>query len=111
MGALGRGLINGSVFIAGSLAFGGIALAEAAGEDADVDAKVSVNFSASLGSRLQAERNNNLSRATTFPGQRDEDVQFFNEQGLHGHIYRVWVDAHLIFDRATGRYDYEQVND
>ena len=74
-------------------------------------ATVSVDFAKSLGPRVRAERNNNLSRATSFAGQRDEDVRFYNEQGLHGSIYRVWVDANLIFDRATGRYDYSIVDD
>ena len=56
---------------------------------------VTVDFDESLGPRMQTERVNNLSRAHTFSEQREADVQFFNEQGLHGEIYRVWVDANL----------------
>lgn len=80
-------------------------------QEAETPARVTVDFSKSLGPRVQAERNNNLSRATSFAGERDDDVRFYNEQGLHGSIYRVWVDANLIFDRATGRYDYAVVDD
>lgn len=74
-------------------------------------ATVSVDFNLSRGARLKAERNNNVSRPTTFTAQRDADVQFYNEQGLHGAIYRVWIDAHLIHDPATGSYNYDVVSD
>ncbi|PLK26735.1 hypothetical protein [Novosphingobium sp. TH158] len=74
-------------------------------------ATVKVDFSKSRGAFLHPERYNNLSRARTFPEQRDADVQFFNEQGLHGHTYKVWVDAHLIFDEAKGTYTYDAIAD
>jgi hypothetical protein len=54
---------------------------------------------------------NNLSRATTFAEQRDADVQFYNDQGLHGRLYRVWVDAQLIHDPAKNTYNYDGIND
>jgi hypothetical protein len=38
-------------------------------------------------------------------------VEFFNEQGLHGQIYRVWVDAERIYDANTGAYNYDEIND
>ncbi|MBK6739898.1 MAG: hypothetical protein IPG64_19580 [Haliea sp.] len=66
---------------------------------------VTVDFAESLGPRMQTERVNNLSRAHTFSEQREADVQFFNEQGLHGEIYRVWVDANLIHDPKILRRD------
>ena len=78
---------------------------------AALTAKVAVDFQSSKGPRLQVERINNVSRARTFPAQRDADIQFYNEQGLHGHIYRVWVDTQLIHDPATGTYSYEGIND
>lgn len=87
----------------------GDALAEP--EAAVGTATVSVDFASSRGSRLKAERNNNVSRPTTFTTQRDADVAFYNEQQLHGQIYRVWIDAHLIHDPATGAYNYDSVND
>lgn len=80
-------------------------------EPAVATATVTVDFGKSRGAFLHPERYNNLSRARTFPEQRDADVQFFNEQGLHGHTYKVWVDANLIFDEAKGTYTYDGVTD
>ena len=40
-------------------------------------ATVSVDFAKSLGPRVRAERNNNLSRATSFAGQRDATSRAF----------------------------------
>ena len=74
-------------------------------------ATVSVDFSRSKGEFLHPERFNNVSRPTSFPQVRDADVAFFNDQGLHGSIYRVWVDTHLIHDPQTGEYDYAIVDD
>lgn len=78
------------------------------------DAKVTVDFSNSLGPRLKAERMNNLSRARTFTEQRDADIDFYNSQGLHGDIYRVWVDAHRIRDPqnpSSEPYEYGEILD
>lgn len=62
------------------------------------ESRVTVDFDDSRGPRLQAERINNVSRTHTFAEQRAADVDFYNEQGLHGDIYRVWVDAHTLYD-------------
>ena len=43
--------------------------------------------------------------------QRDADIRFLNEQGLHGEIYKVWVDAERIHDPETDTYDYTGVDD
>jgi hypothetical protein len=72
-------------------------------------ATVSIDFARSRGPRFEAERYNNVSRPTTFAAARDADVRFFNEQGLHGHTYRVWIDAHLIHDEKTGAYNFAVV--
>lgn len=109
MGAWRHGSHISAIIIAGAFAFAGGASAQS--PVAKATATISVDFSKSRGLRVKAERNNNLSRAATFPAQRDADVSFFNEQGLHGNIYRVWVDANLVFNRETGRYDYELIND
>ena len=77
----------------------------------DQSATVTVDFAASRGAFMHPERFNNVSRPTTFPQSRDADVAFFNEQGLHGSIYRVWVDTHLIHNARTGAYDYTIVED
>jgi hypothetical protein len=74
-------------------------------------ATVKVDFGKSRGAFLHPERYNNLSRARTFPEQRDADVKFFLDNGLHGATYKVWVDAHLIFDPATGAYNYDGITD
>ncbi|MEW9856403.1 glycosyl hydrolase [Novosphingobium sp. M1R2S20] len=74
-------------------------------------ATVAVDFSKSRGELIRTERYNNVSRPTTFAEQRDADVEFLNEQGLHGQVYRVWIDAHIIHDEATGTYNYEPVLD
>ena len=74
-------------------------------------ATVTVDFAKSRGTLLRTERYNNVSRPTTFEPQRNSDVAFYNEQGLHGQVYRVWVDTHLIHDEATGAYNYAVVED
>lgn len=82
-----------------------------AASPAPAPATVWIDFRKSRGPFLHPERYNNLSRARTFPEQRDADVAFFNEQGLHGATYKVWVDAHLIFDPVKGSYNYEGITD
>lgn len=72
---------------------------------------VTVDFASSRGPRLHAERINNLSRARTYTAQRDADVKFFNDQGLHGDVYRVWVDTQLIHNETTGTYNYDGIAD
>ena len=74
-------------------------------------AHVTIDFAKSRDAFLHPERYNNFSRARTFPEQRDADVQFLNEQGLHGSIYKVWVDADAVHDVTTGAYDYSSVSD
>lgn len=74
-------------------------------------AHVAVDFASSRGPLLRTERMNNLTRAHRYVEQRDADVQTFNEAGLHGEIYRVWVDAHLIYDPAGKRYNYDGISD
>ncbi|MDP3673752.1 MAG: glycosyl hydrolase [Novosphingobium sp.] len=75
------------------------------------DAAVTVDFGQTRGTLLRTERYNNLTRANRWLPQRDADVQFFNEQGLHGHIYRVWIIVEEIHDFKTGRYNYDGIDD
>ena len=77
------------------------------------EGRVTVDFNQSRGARLAVERVNNISRLQTFAGQRDADVAFYNEQGLHGEIYRVWVDSHTIRDPKDPQagYDYSAIVD
>ncbi len=80
---------------------------------ASIKGSVTVDFSQSRGERLAVERINNLTRAHRYAEQRDADVSFYNEQGLHGEIYRVWVDAHKLRDPENPQdgYDYSSVVD
>lgn len=84
---------------------------ETAPLNAPDSATVSVDFAKSRGPRFEAERYNNVSRPTTFTAARNADVRFYNEQGLHGASYRVWIDAHLIHDEKTGTYNFAIVED
>lgn len=74
-------------------------------------ANVTVDFGASRGTLLRTERYNNLTRAHRYVEQRDADVQFYNKQGLHGKIYRVWIIVEDIYDATTGHYNYEGIDD
>jgi hypothetical protein len=58
-----------------------------------VAANVTVNFGDELGALLHTERYNNFHVSTTFADQRPEDVEFLNEVGLHGEIYRAWLNS------------------
>lgn len=56
-------------------------------------AKVSVDFGSRQGELLRTERFNNFGNVTAWPEQRERDVAFFNEQGLHGSVHRVWLSS------------------
>lgn len=75
--------------------------------------KVEVDFNTSRGPLLRSERYSNVTRAHRYVEQRDADVAFYNEQGLHGEVYRVWIDAHRIRDPGNPEagYDYSGVED
>jgi hypothetical protein len=72
---------------------------------------VTVDFGASRGTLHRTERYNNLTRAGRYVDQRDADVEFLNEQGLHGAIYRTWVIVEDIYDFRTGTYNYSGIDD
>ncbi|MCY4425606.1 MAG: glycosyl hydrolase [Halieaceae bacterium] len=74
-------------------------------------ATVTVDFNESRGDFLHPERYNNFTRWNRWQPQRDADIRFFNEQGLHGEIYKVWVDAERIHDPETDTYDYAGLDD
>lgn len=74
-------------------------------------ATVTVDFDQSRGDFLHPERYNNWTRWNRWMPQRDADVRFLNEQGLHGEIYKVWIDAERIHDPETDTYDYTGVDD
>ena len=101
-------------FIAAAIAMS-TAHAQTAPESASAapiqNATVTVDFDKSRGALFRTERYNNLTRAHRWVEQRDADVQFYNDQGLHGHTYRVWVIAEDIRDAKTGQYNFDVVED
>jgi hypothetical protein len=74
-------------------------------------ATVSVDFGVSRGILRRTERYNNLTRAHRYVDQRDADVQFYNEQGLHGAIYRTWIIVEDIYDFSKSTYNYTGIDD
>lgn len=52
---------------------------------------MSVDFGSREGPLHRPERYNNFGNVTAWPAQRADDVEFLNDQGLHGEIYRVWL--------------------
>ncbi len=77
----------------------------------EAKASVAVDFNESRGDFLHPERYNNFTRWNRWQPQRDADIRFLNEQGLHGEIYKVWVDAERIHDPKTDSYDYSGLDD
>lgn len=80
-------------------------------------ANVTVDFTAEVGALTRTERFNNFANPGAFPEQRPGDAAFLNEQGLHGDIYRVWMDDDAeegtgfadLCDVATGSCDFSSV--
>jgi VCBS repeat-containing protein len=56
-------------------------------------ANVAVDFGADQGALLHTERYNNFHVSTTFDAQRPEDVEYLNSIGLHGAMYRAWLNS------------------
>ncbi len=83
---------------------------ELSGDTPALSAQVNVDFNTDRGSFLHPERNNNFSSAHNWTVQRPADVAFFNEQGLHGKIYRTWVRTERIYDPATNTYNFDEMN-
>jgi hypothetical protein len=81
-----------AVLVAGT-ALAGVEPPARAGTAAPVPARVSVDFGSELGRLSRPERYNNFGNVTAWPQQRPGDVEFFNRQGLHGDIYRVWLSS------------------
>ena len=75
------------------------------------DAAITIDFGKARGPFLHPERYNNIGRWGNNTAQRDADVDFFNEQGLHGKIYRTWVITETVYDAKTGKYNYEGLDD
>ncbi|BFT70059.1 S-layer homology domain-containing protein [Paenibacillus sp. P36] len=75
------------------------------------NAMVSVDLAASQGELVRSEQYNNISDHGIYADQRNEDAQFYNEQGLHGKVYRVWIHEYEVYDKDSGTYDYSKYMD
>lgn len=75
--------------------------------EGSVTATVKVDFNKSRGRFLHPERYNNIGRWSNNTTLRSGDVKFFNENGLHGKIYRTWVITETVYDPKTGKYNYD----
>ncbi|MDE2410341.1 MAG: hypothetical protein KGM18_01065 [Sphingomonadales bacterium] len=110
--------LNVRLFVATAIAalsgaaVSGAALAE--GDTAPVApppvAHVRVDAAVSRGMFVHPERYNNFANPRAFAQQREADVAFLNQQGLHGKIYKVWIAAKSLHDAGTGAYDYAPVD-
>lgn len=56
-------------------------------------AQVSVEFGSEQGSLLHTERFNNFHTTSVYPAQRPIDVDYLNSLGMHGSVYRVWLNS------------------
>lgn len=75
------------------------------------DATIAVDASKPLGELIRTERYNNLTDYHLFVEQRDSDVEFYNRQGLHGKIYRLWIYDADFYNPKTDSYDYSKYAD
>ncbi|WP_370479785.1 hypothetical protein [Tamlana flava] len=72
---------------------------------------ITVDASNSIGELIRTERYNNLTDHHLFTEQRDADVNFYNEQGLHGKIYKLWIYDADFYNPKTDAYDYSKYAD
>ncbi|RKD90892.1 GH39 family glycosyl hydrolase [Mangrovibacterium diazotrophicum] len=77
----------------------------------ETNATVNVNCANSNGEFLHAERYNNFESSGVFVEQRDSDVDFYNKNGLHGTIYRVWFIGNKYYNDTTGKVDIREMSD
>ncbi len=75
------------------------------------EAEINVDCSETQGRFLHVERYNNFESSMEFVEQRDTDVKFFNESGLHGNIYRVWFIGNSYYDENSGAVDISAMSD
>lgn len=56
-------------------------------------AAVTVDFAQSRGQLVHTERFNNIHTTSVYAIQRPSDIAYLNGQGMHGAIYRVWLNS------------------
>jgi Glycosyl hydrolases family 39 len=74
-------------------------------------ATVSVDCSVSQGTLPRTEKYNNVADWDAFAGERKADVRFYNAQGLHGQVYRVWLRDDDLYDKKTDTYSHKKYAD
>ncbi|WP_340112946.1 GH39 family glycosyl hydrolase [Maribellus mangrovi] len=75
------------------------------------EAEINVDCAETLSDFLHVERYNNFESSMEFVDQRDADIKFFNESGLHGKIYRVWFIGNSYYDEITDKVDISEMSD
>lgn len=56
-------------------------------------ASVGIDFGQAQGQLVHTERYNNLHTTSVYPTQRPKDIAKLNSLGMHGDIYRVWLNS------------------
>ena len=75
------------------------------------EAEINVDCAETLGDFVHVERYNNFESSMEFVDQRDADIEFFNESGLHGKVYRVWFIGNSYYDESTDEVDLSTISD
>lgn len=75
------------------------------------NANIDVDCNNVLEDFIHVERYNNFESSMEFVDQRDADVDFYNENNLHGSIYRVWFIGNSYFDETSGQVDLSEISD
>ncbi|MCR8667861.1 hypothetical protein NO995_09225 [Aestuariibaculum sp. M13] len=76
-----------------------------------VNSTIKVDAGKNIGELIRTERYNNLTDHHLFTEQRDADVAFYNDQGLHGKIYKLWIYDADFYNPETKTYDYSKYAD
>ena len=72
---------------------------------------ITVDANVAIGELIRTEKYNNLTDHHLFVEQRDSDVEFYNKQGLHGEIYKLWIYDADFYNPETDSYDYSKYAD
>lgn len=76
-----------------------------------IKATLNIDYNKSRGLFKHFEKYNNFSHSLAFAEQRKEDISFYNEIGLYGEIYRVWMEQNRYYDEKTGNIIFHEMAD
>lgn len=71
-------------------------------------AVVSIDGSKEIGKLVRTERYNNITSIDTLDSR---DVSLYKENGLGAKVLRVWISDEQLYDKKTGKFNYEGVNE